>query len=66
VDCIRSREKPRGDVETGHFAAAICHLGNIARWTKRKLQWDPAKETFVNDDAANAFLQRKMREPWTI
>ncbi len=66
VDCIRSREKPLADVETGHYAATICHLGNIARWTKRRLQWDPAKEQFVNDDAANHFLHRQMREPWSV
>jgi predicted dehydrogenase len=61
IDCIRSRETPVADVEAGHRAATLCHLGNIARWTGRKLQWDPEAERFVNDDAANGLLDRPRR-----
>jgi hypothetical protein len=32
----------------------------------RKLQWDPVKEMFVNDDAANRKLSRVMRSPWRL
>ena len=66
LDCIRSREKPVADVEIGHRTATVCHLGNIARWTGRKLRWDPEKETFVGDEDANGYLQRRMRAPWTL
>jgi predicted dehydrogenase len=66
IDCIRSREKPIADIETAHRSTTVCHLGNIARWTGRKLQWDPEKERFVNDDAANEFLQRPMRAPYAL
>ena len=44
LDCIHSRQRPNGDVEIGHRSATVCHLGNIARWAGRKLQWDPVKE----------------------
>ena len=27
----------------------------------RKLTWDPVKESFINDDAANAYVCRKPR-----
>jgi hypothetical protein len=30
----------------------------------RKLQWDPAKELFVNDNEANSMLSRKQRYPF--
>lgn len=66
LDCIRSREKPVADVEIGHRSATVCHLGNIARWTGRKLAWDPDKETFVGDTEADGYLQRPMRAPWQI
>ena len=66
LECIRSREKPVADVEIGHRTTTVCHLGNIARWTKRNLQWDPVKEAFVNDDEANTYLERPMREPWQL
>ncbi len=65
-DCIRSRELPIADVEIGHRSGTMCHLGNIARWTGRKLQWDPKKEQFVDDDDANGYLKRPMRAPWQI
>ncbi|MDX9974564.1 MAG: Gfo/Idh/MocA family oxidoreductase [FCB group bacterium] len=66
IDCIRSRQTPIADIELGHRAATMCHLGNIARWTGRKLTWDPEKEEFPNDAPANAYLQRPMRDPWKL
>jgi predicted dehydrogenase len=67
ADCIRSRKLPVADVEIGHRSATVCHLGNIARWLSgRKLEWDPAKERFTNDEEANKFLDRERRKPWTI
>ena len=64
IDCIRSREKPVADVEIGHRSATVCHLGNIARWTGRKLRWDPVAERFPDDPEANRFLDRERRKPW--
>ena len=64
LDCIKSRAKPVADVETGHRSATVCHLGNIARWTGRKLQWDPVAEQFVGDPDANRYLDRERRKPW--
>jgi hypothetical protein len=33
---------------------------------KRKLHWDPQKEQFVGDAAANALLSRPQRAPYTF
>jgi predicted dehydrogenase len=66
VDCIKSRRKPVGDVEIGHRSTTVCHLGNIARWAGRKLQWDPVKEQFVGDEEANKYLTRPQRKPYQI
>jgi predicted dehydrogenase len=65
-DCIKSREKPIADVEIGHRSAILCHLGNVARWLGRKLQWDPATETFPGDDEANAHLDRPRRKGFEL
>jgi predicted dehydrogenase len=65
-DCIKSRQRPRADVETGHRSATVCHLVNIARWTGRKLTWDPAKEVFVGDDDANTYLDRPRRQGFEL
>ncbi len=66
LDCIQSREKPNGDVEIGHRSATVCHLGNVARWAGRKLQWDPVKETFFGDDEANQYLDRPRRKGYEL
>jgi predicted dehydrogenase len=66
LECIRTRKKPVADVEIGHRSATVCHLGNIARWVGRKLQWDPVKETFPGDDEANTYLDRPRRKPYQL
>lgn len=66
LTCIRTRETPIADVEIGHRSTTVCHLCNIARWTGRKLQWDPEKECFTGDDEANALLERPMRAPYGL
>ena len=66
LKCVRTRQRPSCDVETGHRTASVAHIGNIARWLGRKLQWDPASEAFVGDDQANAMLSRPMRPPWHL
>ena len=66
LDCVKSRKDPVEPVEAGHRTATVCHLGNIAMRLKRKVQWDPAKEEFVNDDEASRMLDRPMRGPWHL
>ncbi len=64
-DCIRSRQKPIADVEIGHRSATVCHLGNIARWTGKRLTWDPVQEKF-DDAEANTYLDRVRRKPYEL
>ncbi len=65
ISCIRNRERPNGDIEHGHISAAICHMSNISyRLGNRKLVFDAATETFVNDNEANQLLKRPYRAPW--
>jgi len=64
LDCIKSRQRPVADVEIGHRTATVCHLCNIARWTGRRLRWDPVKEEFIGDTEANQYLDRERRKPW--
>lgn len=63
IDCVKTRQDPLEPVETGHRTASICHLWNIAIQRMGKvLQWDPEKETFTNDDEANAMIARPRRD----
>ena len=64
IACIQSRELPVADVEIGHRSATVCHLGNIARETGRRLKWNPQAEQFVDDDLANGLVSREQRAPY--
>jgi hypothetical protein len=66
LDCIQSRKETIAPVEVAHRACSACLLHHIAMKTKRKLYWDPVKERFKNDDAANAMLSRPQRKPYVI
>ncbi len=66
LDCIRSRKEPIASVEIAHRSASACILGYLAMKLQRKLYWNPEKEQFVNDDAANKMLSRPYRSPWKL
>ena len=66
IDCIKTRERPVADVEIGHRSTTVCHLGNIARWLGRRLQWDPQNEQFIGDEEANQLLERPQRAGYQI
>jgi predicted dehydrogenase len=66
LDCIRSRKTPIADVAIGHRSATVCHLGNIAIRTGRKITWDPAKEEIVGDSEAGKLLTKEYRKPWSL
>lgn len=65
-DCIRTRNRPHADAETGHRSTTVCHLANICRELGRKLQWDPVAERFPGDDEANGLLSRPRRKGYEM
>lgn len=64
IDCIYSRKETIAPAETAHRSITIGHLGNIAMKLGQDLKWDPVREQFIGNDAANRMLSRPMREPW--
>ncbi len=67
VNCVRTRERPKCDVEEGHISAALCHMASISyRVGNRRLVFDAASETFPGDAEANRYLKRAYRKPWVI
>ncbi len=64
--CVESREDPIMNVESAHRVATITHLGNIARWLGRRLEWDPVAEEFPGDDEANAYLDIPRRKGFEL
>jgi myo-inositol 2-dehydrogenase / D-chiro-inositol 1-dehydrogenase len=66
LQCVKSRKDPYFPVDFGHRVSTVCHLANIAIKVGRKLRWDPVKEQFVGDEAANKLLDRPRRDPWQL
>lgn len=64
IDCVRSRQKPACEIETGHDVALIAHMGNIAYRTGSKLVWDDERGKFKGNKEADAFLKPEYRRPW--
>ncbi len=64
IDCVISRKEPVAPAEVAHRSIALAHLGNIAMMLRQDLEWNPEKEEFINNFAANQLLGRQKREPW--
>ena len=65
-DCVKTRKTPVADISIGHRSATVCHLGNIAVRTKKKIAWDPKTETIVGDAEASKWLTKEYRRPWSL
>lgn len=66
LDCIKNRQKPLCDLETGHRSTTFALLANIAMAVRARIVWDPVKERIVNNKAANKLLHYKYRKPWSL
>jgi hypothetical protein len=66
LECMRTRKEPYHPAEDMHRSATIAHMGHIAMKLRRKLQWDPGKEEFINDAEANSMRTRIERDPWKL
>ena len=66
LDCMRTRKKPRSDIEVGHDSMIACHLGNLAFRLGRRVDWDAGQERPINDPGADKLLSREYRKPWKL
>ena len=64
VDCIKSRQQPVSEVESGHRTATTCHLANIAMKLGRTIRYDWDREEILGDSEAAKLLTRPYRPPW--
>lgn len=61
TNAILTGEPTMIDAEIGHRTCSMGQIAHIALQCGKKLAWDPAKERFTNDDAANELLTRPVR-----
>ena len=45
--CVKTRQRPNGDVLIGHRSAQASHLGNISYVQKRRIDFDPTREEIL-------------------
>lgn len=64
LDCVKSRRPTTYPALDMHQISTTLHLGVIAVTLGRKLNWDPQKEAFIQDDVANRLCKRPEARSW--
>jgi predicted dehydrogenase len=62
----RNYHELNGEVEIGATSAALVHFANISYRVGRKVTWDDARRSFVNDREADKLLTRDYRKPYVV
>lgn len=66
IDVIEGKIEETNPLNEAILSDCVSHMGNIAIRTGRKITWDPAIGKVVDDDEANNWFVREMREPYTV
>ncbi|RCR70714.1 Gfo/Idh/MocA family protein [Larkinella punicea] len=67
VDAVKTGRKTLEPIEVGHRTISISQIGLIACQISEKLTWNPEKELFVGNNAANALLAAPLaRKEWAM
>jgi predicted dehydrogenase len=66
LDAVRTGAQPISPIETAVRSDTVCHQADIAIRLGQRLRWDPVKEEFIDNPAANRMLSRPMRGPWQL
>ena len=61
---VRTGEAPRSPVSEIAKSILLCHLGNIAQYTGRKLRTDPGSGRILGDAEATKYWQREYAQGW--
>lgn len=66
LDSIRSRKATACNSSIVRTTEVACHAAAISWKLGRKLKFDPAKESFIDDVEANALCSYQRRKPYTV
>jgi predicted dehydrogenase len=66
LECVKSRQKPICDIETGHRSTSTALLGNIAYRSGQRVAWDGASERITGGGEAQRYLSKPYRKPWKL
>ncbi len=67
LDCVKSRKREglNQEIASGHVSSVLCHAGNVAWRTGKKLKFDAKTETF-DDAESNKYLGREYRKGYEL
>jgi Oxidoreductase family, C-terminal alpha/beta domain/Oxidoreductase family, NAD-binding Rossmann fold len=65
-DCVKSRGKTAANPDVMRHSHIACHAAALSWTLNRKLEFDPVKEEFINDDEANSLRTLPARDPWRL
>jgi len=67
LDAMRSRQRDslNQEILSGHISSSMCHMGNVAWRTGKKLRFDAVRERF-DDAEANKLLGREHRKGYEL
>jgi predicted dehydrogenase len=67
LECMKTRDLPACDIETGHRSSSACLLGNVALRSHERIVWDVANQKLVaGSPACQKLLSREYRAPWRL
>ncbi|MGC8642807.1 MAG: Gfo/Idh/MocA family protein [Isosphaeraceae bacterium] len=64
LDCIKSRGQTAANPRVMRHSHIACHAAALSWVLGRRLNLDPVREEFINDEEANRLRSRAAREPW--
>ena len=66
LDCVKSRAKPACNSTVARYGHVACHAAAIAWKLGRKVRFNPATESFIDDPEADRMRSRVRRAPWVL
>ncbi len=66
LDCVKTRQTTRAHAKAAAQSHIASHAAYIAWQLGQTLDYDPVKNEFINNEAANRMRARARREPWHI
>jgi hypothetical protein len=66
IDEINGKISETNPLDEAILSDCVSHMGNIAIRTGRKITWDPVKGKVIDDEEANKWFVREMREPYMV
>lgn len=66
LEAVRDRKKFALNEQNGYRSCTLVNMAKVAVQLGRSLKFDPEKQEFIDDEAANRLSNEPMRAPWVM